>query len=47
MADAADLQKSVLVAALIFDSSIRETWLPLVAGGVLAVGAGGGRRAGG
>ena len=27
----------MLVAALIFDSSVRETWLPLVSGGTLCV----------
>ena len=32
-----DTAKSVLVAALIFDSSVRETWLPLVSGGTLCV----------
>jgi len=37
LVDESDLQKSVLVAALIFDSSIRETWLPLVTGGCLCI----------
>jgi len=37
LVDENDLQKSVLVAALIFDSSIRETWLPLVTSGCLCI----------
>jgi hypothetical protein len=35
--DQSDLQKSALVATLIFDSSIRETWLPLATGGCLCI----------
>jgi len=37
LVDEDDLKKSVLVAALIFDSSIRETWLPLVTSGCLCI----------